>query len=60
MIIKVKNTVLWTFVISDLNSEEVVGRFPKKSCKRQIEKSLLLKKVIKKKGDKIICEVERI
>ena len=24
---KIKNTVPWTYVISDLNGEEIVGRF---------------------------------
>ena len=27
---KVKNTVLWTYVINDLNREEIVGAFYKK------------------------------
>ena len=26
MIIKVENAVLWTYVISDLNGEEIVGK----------------------------------
>ena len=30
MIKKVKNTVLWTYVISDLNREEIVGAFYEK------------------------------
>ena len=29
-IAKVKNTVSWTYVISDLNREEIVGRFNEK------------------------------
>ena len=41
---KVKNTVPWTYVISDLKSEEIVGTFYKKNCKKQIKKSLELKK----------------
>ena len=38
---KVKNTVPWTYVISDLNGEEIVT---KKECKKQIKKNLELKK----------------
>ena len=31
---KVKNTVPWTYVISDLDGEQIIGRFyEKKNCK---------------------------
>ena len=41
---KVKNTVPWTYVISDFNDEEIVGTFyKKKNCKKQIKKTLELK-----------------
>ena len=43
MIIKVKNTVPWKYVISDLNGEEVVRKFTEKNHKKQIKKSLELK-----------------
>ena len=33
---KVKNTVRWTYVISDLNDEEIFGMFLKKEFKEQI------------------------
>ena len=39
MIKKVKNTVPWTDVIEDINDEEVVERFMKKNCKKQIKQS---------------------
>ena len=41
---KVKNTVPWTYVIKDLNDEEIIGTFMKKNCKRRIKKNLELKK----------------
>ena len=41
---KVKNTVLRTNVISDLNGEEIVGTFYKKKGKQQIKNSVGLKK----------------
>ena len=41
---KVKNTVPWTYVINDLNSEEIMGTFMKKNCKRRVKKNLELKK----------------
>ena len=43
LIKKVKNTVLWTCVISNLNGEEIVGTFYKKQLQK-IKKSLELKK----------------
>ena len=30
LIKKIKNTVLWTYVINDLNSEEIIGTFYEK------------------------------
>ena len=44
MIKKVKNTLPWTYVISDTKGEEFLQRFTKKKCKKQIRKSLELKK----------------
>ena len=41
---KIKNTVPWTYVISDLNGEEIVGSFYEKELKKTNQKSLELKK----------------
>ena len=41
---KVKSTVPRTYVISDLKEDKIVGTFYEKSCKKQIKKSLELKK----------------
>ena len=41
---EVKNTVPWTYVINDLNGEEITGTFYEKKCKRQIKKNSELKK----------------
>ena len=43
---KIKNTVPWTYIISDLNGEEIVEVFMKKNCRKLIKKNL----VIKRKG----------
>ena len=40
MIKKVKDTVPWTYVVSDLNGEEIIGTFYGKNCKNQIKKNL--------------------
>ena len=49
VISKIKNTVSWTYIIKDLNGEEIIGKFYEKELR--IEK-FRIEKVIKKKGDK--------
>ena len=39
IISKIKNTVPWTYVINDLNGEEIMERFMKKNCKGLIKKN---------------------
>ena len=41
---KIRNTVPWTYVISDLDGEEILTVFMKKNCKRLIKKNLEMKK----------------
>ena len=53
MIKKVKSTVLWTYIISDLKGEEIVGRFYEKELQKTNQKEFRVKKVIKRKGDKL-------
>ena len=44
VISKIKITVPWTYRISDINGEEIVGRFYEKNCKGPIKKNLEQKK----------------
>ena len=53
MIKKVKNTVLWTYVINDLNGEEIIGTFYEKELQKTNQQEFRIEKVIKKKGDKL-------
>ena len=53
MIKRVKNTVLWTYVVSDLNEEELVGTFYKKELQKTNQQELRVEKLIKRKGDKL-------
>ena len=46
---KTKNTVLWSYVISDLNGEPKLEVFMKKNLKNQIKKNLEQKKYLKEK-----------
>ena len=53
MITKVNNIVPWTYVISDLNGEEIVGTFYEKELEKTNQKELRVEKVIKRKSDKL-------
>ena len=39
IISKIKNTVPWTYVVNDLNGEEIIGTFYEKNCKRLMKKN---------------------
>ena len=49
----VKNTSPWTYVISDLNGEEIVGVFYEKELEKKNKKEIRVGKIIKRKGDKL-------
>ena len=50
---KVKNTVPWTYVINDLNGEEITGTFYEKKLQKTNQEEFRIEKVIKRKNDKI-------
>ena len=50
---KVKNTVPWTYVIKDLNGQEIIGTFYKKEWQKTNQEEFRIEKVIKRKGNKI-------
>ena len=56
MIKKVKNTVPWTYVINDLNGEEIIGTFYEKELQKTNQQEFRTEKVIKKKGDTLYVE----
>ena len=43
----------WTYVISDLSGEEIVGAFYEKELEKTNQKELRVEKVIKRKGAKL-------
>ena len=49
----IKNTILWTYVINDLNGEEIIGTFYKKEMQKTNQEEFRIEKVIKKKGNKL-------
>ena len=53
IITEIKNTVPWTYVVNDLNAEEIIGTFYEKELQKIDQKEFRIEKVIKKKGDKL-------
>ena len=50
---KVQNTVPWTYLINDLNGEEIKGSFYEKELQKTNQKKFRIEKVIKNKDDKL-------
>ena len=50
---EIENTVLWTYVINDLNGEEIAGTFYEKELQKIDQQEFRIEKVIQKKGDKL-------
>ena len=50
---KIKNTVPWTYTISDLNDEQIIGRFYEKNLQKTNQKEFRIEKVLKRKGDQL-------
>ena len=50
---EIKNTVPWTYVINDLNGEEIIGTFYEKELQKIDPQELRIEKVIEKKGNKL-------
>ena len=53
VISKIKNIVPWSYVIDDLNGEEIIGTFHEKELQKNNQKEFRIEKVIKRKGDKL-------
>ena len=52
---KIKNTVPWTYAITDLSDKEITGNFYEKELQKTNQKEfrVVKKKVLKRKGDKL-------
>ena len=53
LIKEIENTFPWTYVINDLNGEEIIGTFYEKELQKTSQEELKIEKVIKKKGNKL-------
>ena len=50
---KIKNAIPWTYVINDLNGEEIIGTFYEKELQKTNQEEFRIEKVIRRKGDKL-------
>ena len=50
---KIKNTVPWTYVISDMNNEQIIGIFYEKELQKTNQEKFRTDKINKRKGDKL-------
>ena len=50
---KIKYAVPWTYLINDLNGEEIIGTFYENELQKTDQKEFRIEKVLKKKGDKL-------
>ena len=53
---KIKNTVPWTYVINDLNGEEIIGSFYEKELQKTSQKEFTIKRLLKRKGEKLYLQ----
>ena len=53
IISKIKNTIPWTYVVSDLNGEEITGSFYEKELQKTSQNEFRIEKVHKRKGDRL-------
>ena len=55
---KIKNTVPWTYVINDLNGEEITGTFYEKELQKTNQQEFRIEKILKGKGDKLCVKLK--
>ena len=55
---KIKNTVSWTYLVNDLNGEEIVGTFSEKELQKTNQEEFRIAKMIKRKGNKLYVQWE--
>ena len=53
VISKIKNTVRWTYVISDLNGEEITGSYYEKKLQKTSQQEFRIEKVLKRRGEEL-------
>ena len=59
MIEEIKNTVPFTYVINDLNGEEIIGTFYEKELQKTNQEKFRIEKLTKKEGNKLYAKWKR-
>ena len=49
----IRNTIPWTYVVNNLNDEEIIGTFYEKKLQKTNQEEFRIEKVIRRKGDKL-------
>ena len=57
---KIKNAVPSTYVINDLNGEEIIGSFYENELQKTNQKQFRIEKVLKRKADKLYVKCQII
>ena len=57
---KIKNNVPWTYLINDLDDEEIVGTFYESELQGTRQNQFRIENLIKRKGDKLYAQVKII
>ena len=55
---KIKSRVLWTYVVSDLNDEIIVGKSSEKEVQKISQTEFKVEKIIKRKGDRLFIKLK--
>ena len=50
---KIRNTVPWTYVVSDLSDEKITGSFYEKELQKTSQEKFRIETLLKRKGDKL-------
>ena len=53
---KIKNTVPWTYVLNDLNGEQIIATFYEKELQATNQQKFSIEKVIKRKGNELFVK----
>ena len=57
---KIKNAIPWTYVVNDLNGEEIIGSFYENELQKTNQKQFRIEKVLKRKGNKLYVKCQII
>ena len=59
VIIKIKNTVRWTYFINEINGEEVIGTFYRKKLQKTNQEEFTIEKIVISKGNTLYAKWKR-